>query len=263
MKIKLFETLNSVLDMQITESQDNLLHLEGVFGVCGIVNNNNRIYTKENYAEMIEQLQDKISKHALLGEMEHSMSLTTRLDNVSHRIDSVSIDEDGVVHGSLTILKTPKGQIAEAIIKAGSPLYVSSKAVGTIDENNVVTLTHLFGWDLVGSPGFSEAEVNIKEGLKFESLNDNILIIKEEEDEEKKDSEEPEKKEEPKDEPKEEEPKEEPKESDNKEEEPKDEDPKDDEPEDKKDDDDKKEDDVKESEEQIDYTDLINQINEW
>lgn len=193
MKIKLFETLNSVLDMQITESQDNLLHLEGVFGVCGIVNNNNRIYTKENYAEMIEQLQDKISKHALLGEMEHSMSLATRLDNVSHRIDSVSIDENGVVHGSLTILKTPKGQIAEAIIKAGSPLYVSSKAVGTIDENNVVTLTHLFGWDLVGSPGFSEAEVNIKEGLKFESLNDNILIIKEDDDEEKKDEKEHEK----------------------------------------------------------------------
>lgn len=255
MKIKLFETLNSVLDMQITESQDNLLHLEGVFGVCGIVNNNNRIYTKENYAEMIEQLQDKISKHALLGEMEHSMSLTTRLDNVSHRIDSVSIDEDGVVHGSLTILKTPKGQIAEAIIKAGSPLYVSSKAVGTIDENNVVTLTHLFGWDLVGSPGFSEAEVNVKEGLKLESLNDNILIIKEEDEEEKKDDEkkEDEKKEEKKEEETEKETEKETEdESDKKE----------------KTDDEKKE--VKESDEpksgepkEIDYTDLINQINEW
>ena len=181
-KIRIFETLNSVLDMQITESQDNLMHLEGIFGVCGVLNNNHRIYTKENYAKMIEQLQDKIEKKALLGEMEHSMSLTTKLDNVSHRIDSVSIDEDGVVHGSLTILKTPKGQIAEAIIRSGSPLYVSSKAVGSIDKNNVVTLTRIFGWDLVGSPGFSEAEVNLKESIKLESMNDNILIMKEADD---------------------------------------------------------------------------------
>lgn len=191
-QIKLFETLNSIQDMQIVESEksDSLMHLEGVFGVCGVLNNNNRIYTKENYTEMVESVQDIIEKHSFLGTLEHDYSLGTNLNNVSHRVDSLSIDEDGVVRGSLTILNTPKGQIAKAIIEAGSPLYVSSKAVGTIDEeSNTVTLTRLFGYDLVGSPGFSEAEVNLKENENYMSLCENACIISEQEDKDNKEDE--------------------------------------------------------------------------
>jgi HK97 family phage major capsid protein len=191
-QIKLFETLNSIQDMQIVESEksDSLMHLEGVFGVCGVLNNNNRIYTKENYTEMVESVQDIIEKHSFLGTLEHDYSLGTNLNNVSHRVDSLSIDEDGVVRGSLTILNTPKGQIAKAIIEAGSPLYVSSKAVGTIDEDsNTVTLTRLFGYDLVGSPGFSEAEVNLKENENIMSLCENACIISEAEDKDDKEDE--------------------------------------------------------------------------
>ena len=180
---------------------------------------------------MVESVQDKIDKHSLLGTLEHDFTLNTNLNNVSHRVDSLSIDEDGVVHGSLTILNTPKGQIAKAIIEAGSPLYVSSKAVGTIDEDNVVTLTKLFGYDLVGSPGFSEAEVNLKENEMIESLDDNIYFVSEKEDEkeepepEEKDKEEEEPKTEEKDDEKEPEPEPEPE---------KDDDKKDDEEDDKK-----------------------------
>lgn len=227
--IKIFETLNSLQDMVIKESNDNLVHLEGVFGVCGVKNNNERIYNKENYAEMIESVQEKIANKSFLGTLEHDYSVNTNLNNVSHRVDSLSIDEDGIVRGSLTLLDTPKGQIAKAIIESGSPLYVSSKAIGTMDEDNNVTLTKLFGFDLVGSPGFSQAEVNLKENEMVESLNDNIYFISEKEDEEEKEPEETKEEEEPEKEPKdedpkeEEEPKEEPKDEDPKEEEPKDE----------------------------------------
>ena len=187
-KIKLFETLGSILDLKLLESEDKLVHLEGTFGVCGVMNNNSRIYTKENYSEMIESLQSKIKSHSLLGELEHSSSLSLKLDNVSHRIDALSIDEDGVVHGEITLLDTPKGKIAKAIIEAGSPLYVSSKAVGTIDENNVVTLTKLFGYDLVGSPGFDQARVDLKSNEKLESFNESTYgVIESSEDDEKED----------------------------------------------------------------------------
>lgn len=188
-KIKLFETLGSILDLKLLESEDKLVHLEGTFGVCGVMNNNSRIYTKENYSEMIESLQDKIKSHSLLGELEHSSSLSLKLDNVSHRIDALSIDEDGVVHGEITLLDTPKGKIAKAIIEAGSPLYVSSKAVGSIDENNVVTLTKLFGYDLVGSPGFDQARVDLKSNEKLESFNESTYgVIELSEDDEKEDN---------------------------------------------------------------------------
>ena len=188
--IKLYETLGSLLDLQLNESTDGLMHLEGVFGLCGVKNNNNRIYDRDNYAEMIEALQDKIAAKSLLGELEHSYSGVTSLENVSHRIDSLSIDEDGVVHGSLTLLNTPKGQIAQAIIKAGSPLFVSSKAVGTMDENGNVTLTRLFTYDIVCLPGFSEAKVTLKENETMEALNESATIMgifEADSDEEKKD----------------------------------------------------------------------------
>lgn len=175
--IKLYETLGSLLDLQLNESTDGLMHLEGIFGVCGVKNNNNRIYDRDNYAAMIEALQDKIAAKSLLGELEHSYTGVTSLENVSHRIDSLSIDEDGVVHGSLTLLNTPKGKIAQAIIKAGSPLFVSSKAVGKIDENGHVTLTRLFTYDVVCMPGFSEAKVTLKENETMEALNESATIM--------------------------------------------------------------------------------------
>lgn len=254
-QIKLFETLNSIQDMQIVESEksDSLMHLEGVFGVCGVLNNNNRIYTKENYTEMVESVQDIIEKHSFLGTLEHDYSLGTNLNNVSHRVDSLSIDEDGVVRGSLTILNTPKGQIAKAIIEAGSPLYVSSKAVGTIDEDsNTVTLTRLFGYDLVGSPGFSEAEVNLKENENYMSLCENACIISEAEDKEDKEDEKEETKEsedETKDDKSEETKESEDKEEDKKEEDKKEEDEKEDNKEDEKEETKESEDDVEDEKE--------------
>ena len=193
--IKLYETLGSLLDLQLNESTDGLMHLEGVFGVCGVKNNNNRIYDRDNYAQMVEALQDKIVAKSLLGELEHSYTGVTSLENVSHRIDSLSIDEDGVVHGSLTLLNTPKGQIAQSIIEAGSPLFVSSKAVGKIDENGHVTLTRLFTYDLVALPGFSEAKVDLKENETMEALNESATIMgiieADDEDEKKDDTDDP------------------------------------------------------------------------
>ena len=240
-KVQIVETYKT--NLSINESTDGLIHMTGLFGETGTRNRNGRTYSKENYSEMVELLQPEV-KRGLLGELNHPMSLSIDLNNVSHKIDSLVMNEDGTCTGEITLLSTPKGNIAKALVEAGLPIYVSSRGCGEIDEDGNVTLTHLVTWDIVSTPGVANAKFDVKESL-YESLDDDLYIIKEEEDEEKKDSEEPEKKEEPKDEPKEE-------------------DPKDDEPEDKKDEpDDKKDDDVKESEEQIDYTDLINQINEW
>ena len=48
-KCLVFETLGKVSDLRLTESQNNEVRLSGVFGVCGIKNQNNRVYDKENY----------------------------------------------------------------------------------------------------------------------------------------------------------------------------------------------------------------------
>ena len=45
-----YETLGSVSNLQVSEAKgDGLMRLQGVFGVCGVKNQNNRVYDKENY----------------------------------------------------------------------------------------------------------------------------------------------------------------------------------------------------------------------
>jgi len=174
-----FETMNNISNsMNIVESANpKEIRLTGVFGVAGIKNNNNRIYDKQNYGLMVESLQKVIATEGCLGELEHPNSMNINLNNVSHKIESIVMNEDGTVTGTIVLLDTDKGRNAQAIVSAGVPLYISSRAAGSIDESGHVTLTSLKTYDLVGTPGFSQAKLNLAENQKFESLNESMCII--------------------------------------------------------------------------------------
>ena len=197
----LFETLGKVSDLKVLESNgDGLMRLTGVFGVCGVRNNNNRIYDKDNYKQMVESLQKVISEQGCPGELEHPNSMNINLENVSHKIESIEMNEDGTITGTIALLNTPKGQIAQAIVEGGLPLFISSRAAGTMtNESGIshVTLSTIKTYDLVGTPGFSQAMLTLKENQTLECLNEssdegNIMYaIVEGEKEEKKEDEEP------------------------------------------------------------------------
>ena len=156
--------------------------MHGVFGVCGVKNGNNRIYSKENYGRMVENLQKVIANEGCLGELEHPNTMNINLDNVSHKIESIEMDESGTITGTIRLLDTVKGKNAKAIVEAGCPLFISSRGAGSIDEAGNVTLSTIKTYDLVGTPGFSQAKLTLKENQKFESLNENLSVIYEEED---------------------------------------------------------------------------------
>ena len=174
-KCLVFETLGSVKNLQIQESaNDKEVRLTGVFGVCGIKNGNNRIYDKDNYGKMVETLQQVIATEGCPGELEHPNTMNIDLNNVSHKIESIEMNEDGTITGTILLLDTPKGQIAKAIIEGGLPLYISSRGAGNIDESGHVTLSTIKTYDLVGTPGFSQAKLRLKQNQTLESLNESL-----------------------------------------------------------------------------------------
>ena len=184
-KCRIYETFKPTADMTPGTSKHGLMTMSGVFGECGKRNRNNRIYVKENYANMIHEMQERIKQDGgVCGELEHPATMSVTLENVSHKITEVNIDENGTVTGTLELLNTPKGKIAQAIVESGMPLYVSSRAMGTIDKNGVVTLEKLSTYDIVSTPGVANARITLNEsaGERIEQIDENTFVVIESED---------------------------------------------------------------------------------
>ena len=152
--------------------------LEGVFGELDKKNRNNRIYTAEEYLPQIENLQAKIKASKLLGELDHPQNFDVSLKNVSHVIEEITYDEENKqIKGRIRLLDTDAGRQAKALVDAGVPLQISSRAAGAVESNGQVKIKQLFTYDLVADPGFENAELKrVNESYGF-SNDDTIQIF--------------------------------------------------------------------------------------
>ena len=174
-KLLILERSNS--NLNYTTDKDGSITLEGVFTEFGVRNKNNRIYEEKEVMPHINELKEKVKTNKLLGELDHPKDFDVSLSNVSHVVESLDYDADNKqVVGKIRLLNTSKGKEAQALIKDGIPLHISSRAAGTVDENGKVKIKKFFTYDLVADPGFENAELSrVNESFGFE--NDNNLLI--------------------------------------------------------------------------------------
>lgn len=159
--VEVFKSSDLKAALDTSKVPDGMMLVEGVFGRVDSENRNKRRYPKAEYAKHVKLLQERIAEsNGIFGEMEHPKSMNIDYNNVSHKITSIRLDEDGFVRGEVLLLDTPKGKIAQSIVKSGSPLGISSRAVGNVSENGEVRLNFLSTYDLVGTSGFAEARLN-------------------------------------------------------------------------------------------------------
>lgn len=165
-------SINKATGLQISENgsdvngkssvPDGCMRLSGTFGVTGVMNNNQRYYTNENYKIMVESLNNRIQSDGVFGELEHPSTMNVDLSKVTHKVESISIDEkSGVVSGTILLLNNTRGKEIQTLVENGLKLKISSRGRGTVSESGEVKLSVLETYDLVYKPGFSEAQLSV------------------------------------------------------------------------------------------------------
>lgn len=173
---KLLIVENCSSDLKFEQDSDSII-LTGLFTTFSTKNRNGRIYESADFLPHVEALKEQMEAGALLGELDHPHSFETTLSNVSHVVESLEFDpQQNAIVGRVRLLNTSKGKEAQALVKDGIPLHISSRAAGTVDESGKVRLQQLFTYDLVAEPGFANARLKrINESFGFSDAG-NVAI---------------------------------------------------------------------------------------
>jgi len=160
-------------------SASDSIYLEGIFTEFKVRNRNGRIYEASDFIPKMNELLPKVQNHTLLGELDHPTNFDVSLKNASHVIEKLEYDkENNRIIGKIRLLNTDAGKQAQALVRDGIPLHISSRAAGQINPNTgQVTLEKLFTYDLVADPGFENAELRrVNEAYGFGD-DDNVYIF--------------------------------------------------------------------------------------
>jgi hypothetical protein len=173
--VLIVENVGKALKVQQANSRG--IVLEGVCAVFGQMNNNRRVYEKDEYLPHLTYLKEKIQKGQLTGDLDHPPTFDVSLKSASHIIEGLEFDGSNKVNIKLRVLEnTPNGKIAKALLEGGVNLSISSRAAGQVSESGIVRLQRIFTYDLVGEPGFTEA---VLRKTVNESLKNNFQMITE------------------------------------------------------------------------------------
>jgi len=159
------------VDRQLAEQSiknNRPLLVTGVLQRAEAKNQNGRVYPTEILKREVEQyMKGPVAENRAMGELDHPESSVINLQNVSHTVKKCWWDGDDVI-GDVEILATPAGNILKALFAAGITVGISSRGMGSVEENiNEGTVTvqddfELLCWDFVSTPSTHGAFMEVK-----------------------------------------------------------------------------------------------------
>ena len=128
----------------------------GILATAEVKNGNGRYYKRSLWQREIDKYMDSVKERRALGELDHPESAVINLKNASHNIIDIYWDGNTVM-GKIEILPTPSGNILKALIESNIKLGVSSRGMGSLQENadgllEVQDDFDLLCWDFVSTP---------------------------------------------------------------------------------------------------------------
>jgi len=147
--------------------------IKGVFMQADIKNRNGRVYPVETLAKEVRRYSKEfIEKKRAFGELGHPDGPTVNLERVSHMITSLKPEGKNFI-GEAKIMDTPYGKIVKNLIDEGAVLGVSSRGMGSIQQQggrNLVGKDFYLATaaDIVADPSAPDAFVEgIMEGKEW------------------------------------------------------------------------------------------------
>ena len=139
----------------------------GILATCEVKNGNGRYYSKDLWEREIEKYMELVKENRACGELDHPESQVVNLKNVSHNIKDINWDGDNIM-GTIEILPTPSGNILKALIDNGIKVGVSSRGMGSLEQNGDIMEVQddfeLLCWDFVSTPSNPGSFMALKEG---------------------------------------------------------------------------------------------------
>ena len=131
---EVFEQTSYIIEEK--EGKGKSYFIEGVFLQSDLQNRNKRMYPESVMdKEVARYMKEQVENNRAYGELGHPDTPSINLDRVSHLI--VDLRKEGKNYiGKAKILETPMGNIAKGLLDGGANLGVSSRALGSLKQNN-------------------------------------------------------------------------------------------------------------------------------
>ena len=151
-----FKVDKLLVERSIKENKS--LVVSGVLQRANAKNHNGRVYPREILdREVKAYMKGPVKDNRAMGELDHPESSVINLQNVSHTVKKCWWEGDDVM-GNVEILPTPAGNILKALFAAGITVGISSRGMGSVEENlsegtvEVQDDFELLCWDFVSTP---------------------------------------------------------------------------------------------------------------